>query len=152
MRISDWSSRVLFRSELDGGLTGNDDPYVAFFHDVPRPLAEEAMGKSRGESEAAYNSPWPLEALPAVPTRFVLCTEDRFFPAAFARRLVEERLGVAPEETASGHCVALRRPKALAHLLASSAKSRGASQDGCRVAATCLSIRSEPCGDRTVTQ
>src|SRR3546814_404714 len=111
------------QAELDGGLTGNDDPYVAFFHDVPRPLAEEAMGKSRGESEAAYNSPWPLEALPAVPTRFVLCTEDRFFPAAFARRLVEERLGVEPEEIASGHCVALSRPKELADLLASSAKS-----------------------------
>src|SRR3546814_17187397 len=96
MRISDWSSRVLFRAELDGGLTGNDDPYVAFFHDVPRPLAEEAMVKSRGESEAAYNSPWPLEALPAVPTRFVPRPEDRFFPPAFARRLVGGRPGVEP--------------------------------------------------------
>src|SRR3546814_18512862 len=73
------------QAELDGGLTGNDDPYVAFFHDVPRPLAEEAMGKSRGESEAAYNSPWPLEALPAVPTRVVRCPADRFFPAPLLR-------------------------------------------------------------------
>ena len=34
----------------DGGLTGNDDPFVAFYHDVPRALAEEAMSKERGES------------------------------------------------------------------------------------------------------
>lgn len=26
-----------------GGLTGNDDPFVGFYHDVPRALAEEAM-------------------------------------------------------------------------------------------------------------
>ena len=31
----------------DGGLTGNDDPYVAYFHDVPRPLAEEAVSRAR---------------------------------------------------------------------------------------------------------
>ena len=31
----------------DEGLTGNDDPYVSFYHDVPRELAEEAMSKER---------------------------------------------------------------------------------------------------------
>src|SRR3546814_12108348 len=93
------------QAELDGGLTGNDDPYVAFFHDVPRPLAEEAMGKSRGESEAADNSPWPLEALPALPPRFVVCTEDRFFHSAFARRLAADRPRVEPAELPSGPCV-----------------------------------------------
>jgi hypothetical protein len=40
------------------------------------------MSKERGESEAAYNTPWPLDGLPAVPTRSVLCTQDRFFPEA----------------------------------------------------------------------
>ena len=101
----------------DGGLTGNDDPYVAFYHDVPRALAEEAMGKERSESETAYNCPWPLDAWPAVPTKFVLCTDDRFFPAAFMRRLVAERLGIVPDEITAGHCVALSRPHELADLL-----------------------------------
>ena len=53
-----------------------------------------------------------------MPTRFVLGTEDRFFPAAFLRRLVAERLpGVVPDEIASGHCPALGRPVELARLL-----------------------------------
>lgn len=105
------------QAERDGGLTGNDDPFVAFFHDVPRGLAEEAMRNERSESAAAYNDPWPLDRWPSVPTRFVLCTEDRFFPEAFMRRVVAERLGVVPEEIASGHCVALSRPRQLAALL-----------------------------------
>jgi pimeloyl-ACP methyl ester carboxylesterase len=101
----------------DRGATGSDDPFVTFYHDVPRALAEKALSKERSESHAAYHSPWPLEAWPDVPTRFVLCTEDRFFPPAFMRKVVSKRLGVAPDEIAAGHCVALSRPKELADLL-----------------------------------
>ena len=60
----------------DGGLTGNQDPYVSFYHDVPRSLAEEAMSKERSHpSEASQSAPWALDALPGVQTKFVLCTE-----------------------------------------------------------------------------
>ena len=63
-------------------------------------------------------SPWPLDVWPNVPTKFVLCTEDRFFSPDFFRRLVAERLNiVVPDEIASGHCVALSRPKELADIL-----------------------------------
>ena len=120
---ADWWANTGFQEAVDeqasrdGGLTGNDDPFIGFLHDVPRDLAEQALGRERGESEAAYNDPWPLDAWPAVPTRFVLCTEDRFFPAAFLRRVVAERLGITPDEIAAGHCVALSRPRELAALL-----------------------------------
>jgi pimeloyl-ACP methyl ester carboxylesterase len=110
---------VRTQAQRDGGLTGSDDPFVAFYHDVPRSLAEEAMAHERGESETAYNNPWPLAAWPDVPTRFVLCTEDRVFPAEFMRRVVADRLDIAPDEIASGHCVALSHPTALADLLES---------------------------------
>lgn len=105
------------QARRDGGLTGSDDPFVTFFHDVPRELAEQALGKERSESETAFNSSWPLDAWPAVPTRFVVCTEDRFFPAEFMRGVVAERLGIVPDEIAAGHCVALSRPRELAELL-----------------------------------
>jgi pimeloyl-ACP methyl ester carboxylesterase len=101
----------------DGGQTGSDDPLVTFYHDVPRALAEEAMSKERGESDTAYHSPWPLDAWPAVPTRFVLCSEDRCFPPELMRRIVAERLAITPDEIAAGHCVALSRPRELADLL-----------------------------------
>ena len=120
---ADWWENTGYRPAVeeqarrDGGLTGSEDRFVAYYHDVPRALAEEAISNERSESEAAYNDPWPLDSLPAVPTRFVLCTEDRCFPAPFMRRVVSERLGVVPDEIAAGHCVALSHPHDLANLL-----------------------------------
>jgi hypothetical protein len=64
------------------------------------------------------HSPWPLDTWPNEPTKFVLSTEDRFFPPDFFRQLVTERLNITPDEIASGHCVALSRPKELAEILA----------------------------------
>jgi pimeloyl-ACP methyl ester carboxylesterase len=85
---------------------------------VPRPLAEEAMRRERPGWITGLDEPWPLDAWPSVPTRFVLCTEDRFFPPAFMRRVVADRLGIEPDEIEAGHCVALSRPAELAALLA----------------------------------
>jgi hypothetical protein len=54
-----------------------------------------------------------------VPTRFVLCTEDRFFPPEFLRRVVADRLAIVPDEITAGHCVALGHPAELTDLLTS---------------------------------
>jgi hypothetical protein len=51
-----------------------------------------------------------------VPTRFLLCRDDRFFPAEFQRRVVPDRLGI-PLTIPGGHVVALSRPKQLADRL-----------------------------------
>ena len=48
-----------------------------------------------------------------MPTRFLLCRNDRFFPAEFMRRVVKERLGITPDEMDGGHLPALSRPKEL---------------------------------------
>lgn len=118
-RNTDYGSAVSEQAARDGGLTGSDDPFVSFYHDVPRGLAERALSMERDHpSPAAGRIPWPLEGLPSVPTGFVLCTEDRFFPPAFMRRVVAQRLGIVPDEIAAGHCVALSRPRELADLLA----------------------------------
>jgi pimeloyl-ACP methyl ester carboxylesterase len=109
---------VAEQAARDGGKTGSSDPLVAFYHDVPRELAEQAVRKGgRPQSDTPGRSPWPLSAWPSIPTRFVLCTEDRFFPAGFMRRVVTERLGIVPDELAAGHCAALSRPKELASML-----------------------------------
>jgi pimeloyl-ACP methyl ester carboxylesterase len=117
----------------DGGLTGNDDPFVSFYHDVPRELAAEAISKGRAHpSEASMAAPWPLDALPDVPTKYVLCTEDRFFPPEFLRRVVADRLHIVPDEIAASHCVALSRPKELADIMeryaAATPRGRGAAR------------------------
>jgi pimeloyl-ACP methyl ester carboxylesterase len=112
-----YSEAVREQARRDGGVSGSDDPFIAFYHDVPRALAEAALSKERSESTTAYHSRWPLDSWPSVPTRFVLCSEDRFFPPEFMRRVVAERLGITPDEIAAGHCVALSRPSELADLL-----------------------------------
>ncbi|MFD4672667.1 alpha/beta fold hydrolase [Lentzea sp. NPDC058450] len=100
--------------------TGYEDSGLEdqFFHDVPPDLVAEAQKRERGMSEASMATPWPLDALPQVPTHFVLCTEDRFFTPTFMRKVVADRLpGVTPVELAAGHCAALSKPKELAALL-----------------------------------
>jgi pimeloyl-ACP methyl ester carboxylesterase len=113
-----YGAAVREQAARDGGLTGHDDPYVSFYHDVPRALAEEALSKERGQSGTPMGAPWPLDKWPSVPTKYILCTEDRFFPAAFSRRVLAERLNITPDEIDAGHCVALSRPRELAAILA----------------------------------
>jgi pimeloyl-ACP methyl ester carboxylesterase len=121
---------VAEQAALDGGVTGNDDPYIGYYHDVPRALADTALSKQRDESEAAYNSPWPLDEWPAVPTKVIVGTEDRLFPSGFMRRVTAERLGIVPDEIAAGHYAPLSRPHELASLLASFAESPADSEEG----------------------
>ena len=90
-----------------------DDPASLFLHDLPPELAAEAANRAREQSGTPFESPWPLEAWPDVPTRFLLCRDDRFFPADFQRRVVQERLGIAPDEMDGGHLPALSRPEEL---------------------------------------
>jgi hypothetical protein len=95
------------------------------YHDVPPALAVPARRNARDQSDTPGHAPWPLDAWPPVPTRFVLCTEDRFFPPGFMRQVVADRLGVVPDEIAAGHAVALSRPKELADLLVSCSATAG---------------------------
>lgn len=93
------------------------DDIALFLHDVPPDLAAEALRRGRDQSATPGREPWPLRAWPNVPTRFLLCRDDRFFPAGFLRRVVRERLGITPDEMDGSHCVALSRPKDLADRL-----------------------------------
>jgi pimeloyl-ACP methyl ester carboxylesterase len=89
-----------------------------FFHDVPAAVTEAAMARGeKGQSGTPMEAPWPLDAWPDVPTRFLLCRDDRFFPAAFQRRVVRQRLGFEPDEMDGGHLPALSRPAELAERL-----------------------------------
>jgi pimeloyl-ACP methyl ester carboxylesterase len=89
-----------------------------FYHDVAPELADEARRREREEASKALREPWPLEAWPDTPTRYLLCRDDRMFPATWARRHARERLGIEPDEIDGGHYVTLSRPLELAQRLA----------------------------------
>ena len=81
-------------------------------------VVEEAFARGeKAQSGTPFEMPWPLGHWPEVPTRFLLCRDDRFFPAEFLRRVVVERLGIVPDEMGGGHLPALGRPKELASRL-----------------------------------
>lgn len=102
--------------------TGHEfpDPFdaeVVFTHDLPPELVAATLDHARRQSDAPFEEPWPLEAWPDVPTRFLLCRDDRFFPAAFQRVVVSDRLGFVPDEMGGGHLPALARPGELVEWL-----------------------------------
>jgi pimeloyl-ACP methyl ester carboxylesterase len=90
---------------------------AVFLQDVPPELAAQALAKGRHQSRTPMLEPWPLEEWPEVPTRYLLCRQDRFFPAEWTRRMVRSRLGITPDEMDCGHTPALSRPKELADRL-----------------------------------
>ena len=96
------------------GPDASDDPVEIFLHDVPPDVARESAHHVHPQSGTVFAAPCPLDAWPDVPTRFLLCRDDRFFPADFQRRVVRERLGFVPDEMDGGHLPALSRPHELA--------------------------------------
>jgi pimeloyl-ACP methyl ester carboxylesterase len=60
-----------------------------------------------------------------VPTQFIACRDDRFFPVDWLRAVVADRLGIEPAVIPGGHCAFLSQPEALAAaILDAPAKAR----------------------------
>lgn len=96
--------------------TGSADP---FYHDVPGELAAEAMARERPTSAKLAEAPWPRSALPTIPARFVVTTQDRFIAPGVQQHVATTRLGITdPDEIDSGHCANLSQPVELARILA----------------------------------
>jgi pimeloyl-ACP methyl ester carboxylesterase len=89
-----------------------------FFHDVPAEVTAAVF--ARGEppqSGTPFEKPWPLDAWPDVPTRFLQARDDRLFPVEFQRRQARERLGIEIDVMPGGHLVALSQPAELVERL-----------------------------------
>lgn len=93
------------------------DDEVHFLHDLPSDVKAELLTHDFQQSGRVMEDTFPLAALPALPTRGIAATDDRFFPVAFMDQLIRDRLGVEPEHVASGHLPALANPEGLAALL-----------------------------------
>lgn len=89
-------AKVASVEQPEGMSTQDADTIATFYHDLAPVLATEALQRGRGQPETPGEEPWPLEAWPDVPTRFLLCRDDRLFPAEWLRRVVKERLGITP--------------------------------------------------------
>ncbi len=104
-RGEDWSANTGFEQAADEQ-EHDARRDRAFYQDVPRELAAEALSRGRDQAEASGLEPWTLDAWPDVPTRYLLCRDDRFFPAGWMRAVVRDRLGITADEIDGGHCPA----------------------------------------------
>ncbi|HWD00991.1 MAG TPA: alpha/beta hydrolase [Amycolatopsis sp.] len=108
----DWWGNVGYENPGEG-LSATEQ----FLGDVPPELAEEALRRARDQASAEYREPWPEPRLPDLPTRILLCRDDKFFSPALQRRVARERLGLEADEIGGSHGVALSRPVELAERL-----------------------------------
>jgi pimeloyl-ACP methyl ester carboxylesterase len=116
-RGEDWFANTGYEPVAREQDADDSSEIAVFYHDVPPEIAAEAMSRGRDQAAAPGLEPWPLDAWPDVPTRYLLCRHDRFFPAEWMRGVVRERLGITPDEIDGGHCPALSRPPELAERL-----------------------------------
>ncbi len=121
-RLGDWwdnthLAQARQEAEAAGGPPADDwDPERMFLHDVPPDVAAASADHVTEQSDRPSQDVWPLDAWPDVPIRVVIGRDDRLFPLAFQRRLVQERLGIVPDELPGGHLPALARPDELVEL------------------------------------
>ena len=66
-----------------------------------------------GLNSSSFAEQCPLESLPKLPYRYVLCHEDRFISPDWSRRAAPERLGVEPIELPGSHMPTNSRPESL---------------------------------------
>ncbi len=113
-----WSATGCVAAQREAAAAGGydvDDAVALYYNGVdPAVIGAEI---ERPQSEIPALKPWPAQALPQVPTRFLLFRDDRFFPEGFMRRVVADRLGIEPEAMPGGHMAMLSHPVELVDLL-----------------------------------
>jgi pimeloyl-ACP methyl ester carboxylesterase len=79
-RGNDWPADTGFEQAAREQHADDDSEIAVFYHDVPPELAAEALSRGRKQADAPGLEPWPLDAWPDVPTRYLLCRDDASFP------------------------------------------------------------------------
>lgn len=97
----------------------NDEVAIKFlFHDCPaEALNLGLITRTRMYAEGAMKEKFPLEALPNIPSSYIVCSDDRTITPDWSRRTALQRLGVEAIEIPGGHCPYLSRPLELADVL-----------------------------------
>ncbi len=88
------------------------DPQTYFLHDLtPDVLA--LLSEAEEPANSLFQTRFPLDRWPDVPTTVLAGRDDRFFPYEFQRQVARDRLGLEVEQLPGGHLLALSQPEAL---------------------------------------
>jgi pimeloyl-ACP methyl ester carboxylesterase len=86
-------------------------------HGADPTVVAEAIPRLRRQFVRPFLLPCPLDAMPDVARRYILCTDDHIVGPAWSRREAPARLGVDPIELSGSHAPMASRPSELANLL-----------------------------------
>ena len=97
----------------------NDDVAIEFlFHDCDAEARQLGLDtRRRMYAVEAMAEKFPLEALPDIPSTYIVCADDRTIAPAWSRRTARSRLGADAIDLPGGHCPYLSRPSQLARVL-----------------------------------
>jgi pimeloyl-ACP methyl ester carboxylesterase len=104
-------------NDVAAGRDSEFDVDTHFLHDVDPEIVAAGASEHRDPSPTPFGQPCDFERWPEIPIKVVIGRDDRFFPAAFQRRVAGERLRIEPDEIPGGHLLALANPAGLAGLL-----------------------------------
>jgi len=90
---------------------------ASFYHDVPEPVARSAWARLRPQSMTPLTERYPLTEWPAVPSTYIVMSDDRTVGPAWSRRVATERLGADLIELEGSHSPFYSRPAELADVL-----------------------------------
>jgi pimeloyl-ACP methyl ester carboxylesterase len=89
-----------------------------FFQDCDPEVALASAQRLRSQQWRVTQEVTPLREWPAVPSAYILCTDDRVVSRAYSVRAAHDLLGVEANEMPGGHSPFLSRPAELAKRLA----------------------------------
>jgi pimeloyl-ACP methyl ester carboxylesterase len=87
--------------------------------DVNPALVAESAARLRPQFLTPFTERCPLDSMPDVARRYILCREDHIVNPDWSRRAAPERLGVEPIELSGSHSPMASRPRELAEVLLS---------------------------------
>jgi len=88
------------------------------YHDCPADCLEWALStRLVFYAKRAIEERCPLSAWPAIPSTYIVCSDDRTITPGWQRKAARELLGVEPVELPGGRCPHVSHPDALADVL-----------------------------------
>lgn len=108
-RGGDWWANTGHGAAFEAQDLPDDSDETVYLNGVP-PEVLAASEPPRDQTGEVLGDPNPLTTWPDVATTFLVCADDRFFPAEWMAAVVRSRLGIEPEVIPGGHCPYLATP------------------------------------------
>lgn len=108
-----WWGNVGHEAAFEGQELPDDADETVYLNDTP-PEVVASFDPPRDQTGEVMEDPSPLTGWPDVPTTFLVCRDDHFFPAAWMTEVVRTRLGIEPVAIPGDHCPYWSQPAALA--------------------------------------